>query len=180
MKFLLHGQETKRLKFRKINPSDFNIWLKFYEDPKTSLYWVSEDRSPIIKCENWYSKQKYRYNNDYGGMNVLIEKSSGEIIGHSGILVQMVDGKEELEIAYSLLPEFWNQGYAIEAAAKCKDFAFENDFSQSLISIISLSNIPSQKVALKNGMRITQSTSYNGNKVNIFRINKTDWENYID
>ncbi|MBS1576028.1 MAG: GNAT family N-acetyltransferase, partial [Bacteroidetes bacterium] len=78
----------------------------------------------------------------------------------------------ELEIAYSLLPEFWNKGYATEAASKCRDYAFENDFSDSLISIISLTNIPSEKVALKTGMSVDKKTIYHHNEVNIFRVNK--------
>ena len=106
-------------------------------------------------------------------MNALIEKESGRLIGHCGLLVQIVDGIPELEIAYSLLPEFWNKGYAIEAAMKCRDFAFANNFSDSLISIISLTNIPSEKVALKNGMHIDKRTIYSNNEVNIFRVNKS-------
>ncbi|HET8735172.1 MAG TPA: GNAT family N-acetyltransferase [Pricia sp.] len=44
------------------------------------------------------------------------------------------------------------QGYVTKAAQKCKEYAFENAFSDSLISIIQAHNVPSQKVALKLGM----------------------------
>lgn len=108
-------------------------------------------------------------------MNALIEKKSGKLIGHCGLLVQTVDEKTELEIGYSLLPEFWNRGYASEAAKKCRDFAFENKFSESLISIISKTNIPSQRVAAHNGMKLEKVTDYHGNAVFIFRIFYLDW-----
>src|SRR5690606_32134123 len=117
-------------------------------------------------------KQFLRYKNGLGGMNALIEKETGRLIGHCGLLAQSVDNIAELEIGYSLLPDFWNKGYATEAAKKCRDYAFENNFSASLISIISLSNIPSQKVAFKNGMKIDKQTTYNNNEVYIFRIDK--------
>ncbi|MBS1610031.1 MAG: GNAT family N-acetyltransferase [Bacteroidetes bacterium] len=172
MKFLLEGQQTGRLIFRKIQESDFNNWLEFHKNPLTSLYWISEKESPEKECEKWYQYQFYRYENDKGGMNALIEKESGRLIGHCGLLVQTVDNITELEIAYSLLPEFWNKGYATEAASKCRDYAFENDFSDSLISIISLTNIPSEKVALKIGMSVDKQTIYHHNEVNIFRVNK--------
>lgn len=172
MNYLLHGQQTTRLNFRSVLESDFNAWLKFFQDPNTSLHWVEEKESAEDACKNWYKKQAWRYENNMGGMNALIEKSSGRLIGHCGLLVQTVDDKTELEIGYSLLPEFWGKGYASEAAAKCKDFAFENDLAQSLISIISLTNIQSQKVALKNGMFVEKETAYKGNKVLIYRINK--------
>lgn len=176
MKYLLKGQETERLIFRKINNSDFNAWVKFFEDPNTSLHWVEEKETPVIACEKWYQKQSWRYENDKGGMNALIEKSSGRLVGHCGLLVQTVDGVSELEIGYSLLPEFWNRGFAFEAAERCKKYAFQNDYSDSLISIISLTNLPSQKVALKNGMLIEKETIYHQNRVYIFRVLKSSFK----
>lgn len=173
MKYLLEGQQTERLIFRKIHDSDFEAWVKFFEDPNTSLHWVEEKKTPITACEQWYQKQNWRYENDKGGMNALIEKASGRLVGHCGLLVQTVDGISELEIGYSLLPEFWNKGYAFEAAEYCKEYAFHNEYSESLISIISITNQPSQKVALKNGMVIEKQTIYHENKVYIFRVLKS-------
>ena len=175
MKYLLTNQETKRILFREIRISDFNDWLEFYKNPNTSLHWISKLESPEIECKKWYEKQFYRYENNLGGMNALIVKESGKLIGHCGLLIQKVDNITELEIGYSLLPEFWNKGFATESAKKCRDYAFENKLSNSIISIISLTNKPSETVAIKNGMKVDKVTEYNGNKVNIYRIDKTEW-----
>ena len=172
MKYLLTGCDSKRLFFRKIHISDFNDWLVFHNDPKTSAHWSSDLKSPEIECKAWYKWQFHRYENDLGGMNALIEKNTGRLVGHCGLLVQKVDDIEELEIGYSILPEFWNKGYATEAAIKCRDYAFENNLTDSLISIISLSNKASAKVAKRMGMTIDKLTEYNSNKVNIFKVIK--------
>ena len=172
MLYLLDGQESERLLFRKIRLSDFNSWLEFHKSPITSKHWICDRKDAETECRKWYEKQFYRYENDLGGMNALIEKKSNKLIGHCGLLVQTVDTISELEIGYSLLPDFWNQGFASEAAKKCKDFAFENCLSDSLISIISLTNMESKNVALKIGMSLDNTTFYDGNAVDIFRISK--------
>lgn len=171
--YLLDGQETNRLVFKKISLSYFNDWLAFFEDPETSRHWIFEkEDDPETTCKNWFARQFDRHNNDEGGMNALFEKDSNRLVGHCGLLKQTVDNIAEIEIAYSLLPAFWNKGYATEAAEKCKQFAFENNLASSLISIISLTNIPSEKVATKIGMTLDKTTVYRGNNVNIFRIRK--------
>lgn len=175
MNYLLDGFQTERLIFRKILNTDRDRWLEFFKDPTTSIHWVEERQSPEDACAKWYEKQFGRYENNRGGMNALIEKQSGNLIGHCGLLVQTVDGIQELEIGYSLLPAFWNKGYASEAAQLCRDVAFQNKYADSLISIISVTNIPSENVARKNGMKIDKATVYNGNRVHIFRIAREEW-----
>lgn len=176
MNYLLHQQASERLEFKRISLYWFDDWLKFFEDPETSKYWVEEKETPRVACEKWYARQFERYEKGLGGMNALIEKSSGKLVGHAGLLVQQVDGVAELEIAYSLLPESWGKGYAIEAAQKCKNIAFKDYQVPSLISIISLTNLPSQKVATKNGMRIDKRTIYKQNEVLIFRITRAEYD----
>ena len=109
-------------------------------------------------------------------MNVLIQKATGTFLGQCGLLIQTVDGVDELEIGYSLLPLYRGKGYAIEAARKCRDFAFENNLSDSLISIIDPDNVASQKVALQNGMKLDKCTIYKDGHYNIYRIHKNEWE----
>ncbi len=170
MDLLLVDQETERLKFRKINVSDFEAWLPFYQNPLSTQYWEGLPKDPIKACEEQFQRVFERYENNLGGMNALIQKTSDRLIGICGLLVQVVDGIQELEIGYSILPEFWCKGYATEAAKKCKEFAFTNKLADSLISIIHIDNIPSQKVALANGMQLKKTTTYKNNPVHIYRI----------
>jgi len=166
----IEGQHSERLRFEAVDRSQYDQWLPFFKDPSTSVHWVEARELPEIACAKWYDKQLWRYANNRGGMNALVEKASGKLVGYAGLLVQVVDGISELEIAYSLLPAFWNKGYATEAARQCRDFAFTHRLAPSLISIISLTNLPSQKVARNNGMAIDKQTEYHRNKVFIFRV----------
>lgn len=168
--FLLEGQESERLQYRKLEPADFDTWLPFHQNPLSSNFWVGLPEDPMAACQHWFDKAFHRYENNLGGMNVLTNKNTNEFIGQCGLLIQTIDGIKELEIGYSILPKYWKQGYAIEAAQKCKLFAKENNFADSLISTIQIDNIASQKVALKNGMHLDKTTIYDGNQVHIYRI----------
>ncbi len=170
MRYVLDGEESSRLLFRKVTLADFSDWLEFFLDSSSFLHWKSERLSPEKECQDWYEKQFGRYETNRGGMNALIEKSTGYLIGHCGLLVQQVDGITELEIGYSLLPAGRNKGYATEAAIRCKEFAFQKRFADSLISIISKTNQPSMNVAVKNGMKPEKQTVYNQNEVIIYRV----------
>ncbi|MBO0343536.1 GNAT family N-acetyltransferase [Flagellimonas profundi] len=171
-KYLLENQVSNRLIFRKLEESDFEDWLPFYHNPKSTQYWQGLPTNPVEACRTQFDRVFERYDNDLGGMNALILKESRELVGICGLLVQTVDNVKELEIGYSVLPNFWLQGFAFEAAKKCKEFAFENNLADSLISIIHVDNLPSQKVALKNGMLLDKTTTYKNNPVHIFRVNQ--------
>lgn len=168
---LLENQESARLCYRKVEPSDFDTWLPFYLDRDSTRYWDGIPKNPIIACEQQFERIFERYEYKLGGMNALINKNTLELVGLCGLLVQVVDTIQELEIGYSLLPRHRKKGFAIEAAQKCKNFAAKHHLSESLISIIHVENLPSQRVALANGMHLDKTTTYKQNPVHIFRVN---------
>ena len=177
MKYNLQGQETERLTFRLLEKNDFNRWLNLFSGENVARFLgMDTTLSPKELCQLWFDKSFNRYKNDLGVMNVLVDKKTNLLVGQCGLLIQTIEAEDRLEIGYSILPEFWNQGFASEAAQKCKNFAFENNFSDSLISMVHVDNIGSEKVALKNGMKLEKYIeNYKGSPVNIFSIDKTNW-----
>lgn len=173
MKYLLTGQQTDRLEFRLLKSEDFEIWIDLFKEKNVAKFLdMDTTLSPTELCKAWFDKSFNRYENNLGGMNVLIDKKSNQFIGQCGLLVQTIDDVERLEVGYSILPKFWNQGYAYEAASKCKNYAFEHSFTDSLISVVHNDNIGSEKVAIKNGMTFEKKTD----KVfNVFSIDKKNW-----
>jgi len=174
MKYLLSGEETERLEFRLLKQSDFEKWLPFFDNREVATFLAMDPTKPKRElCEFWFEKVFNRYKNDLGGMNVLIEKSTGDFIGQCGLLVQEVEGENRLEVGYSILPKFWGKGFASEAAIKCKEFAFENNFADSIISVIHPDNRASEKVAIRNGMSVSKFVEFNDMPANVFEVLKT-------
>ena len=56
------------------------------------------------------------------------------------------------EIGYVFDDEYWGLGYATEAAKACKKYGFEVMGAAELFSIIRGNNLPSIRVAERNGM----------------------------
>ena len=175
MNYLLEGQTSQRLCFRLLTPADADTWIEFCRHPLSNKYWhLHPPETPDQRCKVLLETTFDRYASGKGGMNVLIDKQTRVFIGLCGLLIQVVDGLEELEVGYAIMPDFWNRGYATEAASKCVLHAFENGWRDSVISIIHEQNIESQKVALKNKMKLEKATVYKNNPVKIFRITKKD------
>lgn len=178
MKYTLEGQETERLKFRLLNIEDFDDCIELFKDNEVCRFLgVDKIETPNERCRLWFEMTFDRYKNDLGGQNILIEKNTNKIIGQSGLLLREIEGKQEIEITYSILPNFRGKGFATESTEKCKNFAFESNFSESLISIIHTENISSEKVAKKNGMKKYKKTEFKGMSVNIYRIDLIEWKN---
>ena len=167
---LLDGHQTERLRFRKLIESDFQKWLPFYKDPTSTEFWEGIPEDPVEACKAQFNRQFERYEKNIGGMNALIDIASGKLVGICGLLLQEFDGRKEWEIGYSLMPEFRGKGYATEAAQYCKKIAFKNELAPSLISMIHIDNLPSQAVAVRNGMSRDSQTTYKDNPVYIYRV----------
>jgi [ribosomal protein S5]-alanine N-acetyltransferase len=168
---LLNNYTSERLIFRPLEESDQEAWMPFFED-KESARFMPVNGDAVVGTKEIIAKQIERYKRDNYGLYALIEKTTKDLVGLCGPLVQEVDGVKELEIGYHLLPKYRKQGYAIEAAKAVKAYVFSNKMSDSVISIIHVENIASQKVAMKNGMKADKRTEFKGFPAYIFRAVK--------
>lgn len=76
------------------------------------------------------------------------------MIGQCGLTWQEIPGQTVPEVGYLFNRAHWHRGYAIEAARACRDHGFKALGFEAVYSIIRQTNRASQRVALKNGMRV--------------------------
>lgn len=180
MNYLLTDLETERLSFRLLTEADFEEWLPLFERPEVGTYLsMDKDFTQQQRCEKWFEKSMARYQEKTGGMNVLVHKKTGKMIGQAGLLIQDIENSKQLEVGYSILPAYWQQGYASEAARFIKKIGFEKaydkDFQNALISVIHKDNIGSQKVALHNDMAVFSPYPADKDFI-IYKQTRADWE----
>ena len=80
----------------------------------------------------------------------VIERSSGLIIGYSGVNWFDFEGERRLEYGYRLIPEARGKGYATEAGRAVLDRAAET-FRGEILAMIDPTNSASKNVARKLG-----------------------------
>lgn len=168
---LLFGHQTERLILEQVSEeSHFAQWLEFCAFPGSLDYiGLHEHATPEAKCKAWFDRVTYRYTNGLGGMNALIEQSSGKLVGQCGLLVQDLEDGRFLEIGYSLHPAFRGKGYALEAARACMERAQAIKVSDEVISMIHVDNEPSMNVARSMGMEPWKEVIQKGDPIVLFR-----------
>ncbi len=96
-----------------------------------------------------------------------------ELIGDCGIIRQEVEGEHLYEIGYHLRRDFWGQGLATEAAIACRDWAFAQLKTERVISLIRPENLPSRRVAERNGMTLWKEVNWRGLAHYVYSVEKT-------
>ncbi len=164
---------TDRIRLRHMNHTTDRAWLLDFckDDEAVQFFFPMDDREAY--CNLWMDREVTRRNNNGATMYVIEDKASGVPVGQCGILVQEVDGKEWVEIGYSLRTEYRGKGYASEAAILCKNYIFKANISDLIISIIHPDNINSQRVAQRNGMTRGHRTTFRDIPVDIWSIKKS-------
>ena len=148
--------ETERMIARFMTEGDVENLLKIFSDPLAMQYYPgTKNREDTIKWVTWVL-QSYE---DHGhGFYIWELKETKTFVGQCGLIFQAdVDGRDEVEIGYLFARKFWNQGLATEAARACKSYGFEHFGFPRLISLIQPVNLPSRRVAEKNGMTIEKT-----------------------
>lgn len=147
--------ETERLLLRELEYSDIDALSAILRDEETMYAYngaFSENETL-----DWLERQLARYKKYGFGLWAVILKESGEMIGQCGLTMQPWKDKELLEVGYLLNKKYWHMGYATEAAKACKRYAFKTLDAREVCSIIRDTNIPSRRVAERNGMSVTDS-----------------------
>ncbi|WP_160679944.1 GNAT family N-acetyltransferase [Clostridium sp. C8-1-8] len=145
--------ETKRLLLREMTQADFTDLCKILQDDE--VMYAYEGPFTIDEVQGWLDKQIGRYKEFGFGLWAVVLKETGLMIGQCGLSMQDYNDNKVLEVGYLLQKEYWHHGYASEAAIACKEYAFDKLNAKEVCSIIRDTNIPSQNVAIRNGMTCT-------------------------
>ena len=154
-------QESERLYYRRLVDADQALWEEFFVDnPNLVFFGFDLSLSKAQLAANWFAMQMERYEKQGTGMLAVRRKEDGKLIGMTGLLSREIEGENEFEIGYSLIPAYWRKGYATEMAQTMKAFGRKHQMTDRFVSMIHVDNIGSIKVAKNNGMKPLFHTTY--------------------
>jgi [ribosomal protein S5]-alanine N-acetyltransferase len=152
--------ETERLVLRELSLTDADDLLEIWGDERAMrLFPKTLNREEL---QGWIERNQKRYDDLGHGIWAVIVKESAQFAGDCGLVIQDVEGALELEVGYHFKPRFWGNGYATEAARGCLDYAFTRLGHRRVISMIRPENLPSRRVAERNGLQIEREIFWRG------------------
>jgi len=174
--------ETERLILRPMVAADIDPLLRVFGDPKVMAAFHTEpfDRGQM---EGWVRRNLDHQARHGYGLFAVILKATGELIGDCGLELMEPDDVDPTagavpgatahtvaELGYDVRSDVWNQGFATEAAAAVRDYAFGTLGLPRLISLIHQGNHASRRVAGKIGMRHARDLDRSGVPYWLFTI----------
>ena len=149
--------ETERLIFRPTNLKDKAFILELLNTPKW-LANIGDRKVYTLDAAAEYIKQKILPQQEALGFSnyTVMRKSDLIKMGTCGIYDR--EGLEGVDIGFAFLPAYEGKGYAFEASSKLLELAFTEFGIQTISAITTKTNLSSQKLLEKLGLKFLKYT----------------------
>ena len=142
--------DSERLFLREMTMDDFDALYKVLADKEIMQHYPYSFDEERVRA--WIQRNMDRYKEFGFGLWAVCLKETGEMIGDCGLTLQNIEGEMLPEIGYHIRADQQRKGYAREAAAAVRDWAFANTDYPALYSYCKYTNVPSYKTAEAIGM----------------------------
>ena len=153
---------TERLEIRRFRQADKEQYAKIMTNPAVYKYLGSGeglDEAGAHKLLTFFSFSL--------GVFAVVEKKSGNLIGHCGIR-PIQDGRIELLYAYD--PSAWGKGYGTEAATAVLEYGKENFEIDELIAMAYPENPASIGIIKKLGFKSIGQEEHFGKMLEVYSL----------
>ena len=176
--------ETDRLVLRTIQDGDAAEQYRVLNTPTVMARLggpkeLHEIEAKHAKATQWYAQRGFSF-------LFLIEKETGETVGHAGIKLvdnPLAKNQGDHEIGWVIREDRWRRGYAEEAVRAIIDWAFGRVDAPYVVALTSELNVPSWKLMEKLGMVRREDLDFDDpafppedRKTILYSLTKDQWE----
>jgi ribosomal-protein-alanine N-acetyltransferase len=169
---LLDEISTPHLLLRRLTADDLDDLTRMHLDPRV-MATLGGIRS-LDETRTWLA-QKLEHWRQYGfGLWLARERETEQFAGRGGLQHVAIDGRDEIEVGYSFLPDFWGCGLATELARASIRIAFTVLNLPEIVCFTLTTNHASQRVMQKAGFRYERDFLYQNLPHVLYRLRRTD------
>ena len=164
---------TERLILRGLREEDIDVMAQLFANPdfmRFSLGVFTERKQTVAFIEKVIDWDRAGLPSQFA----VIPRGKEAVIGYCGFL-HHAEMPGEVEIGYRLHPDCWNRGLITEAARTVRNHGFADLKLPRVISLIHPENIPSRRVAEKNGMKVEKEITFRGFPTLVYAITCEEW-----
>jgi RimJ/RimL family protein N-acetyltransferase len=164
---------TPRLILSRPRPTDFADLRRFAtnEQVMATLGGVQTEEQTRVALERHLDHwQRHGF-----GWWTMRDRAGGTFSGRGGLRHFVVAGREEIELGYGLLPDYWGQGLAAEMSREALSLGFETLGIPSIVAFTLPTNQRSRRVMEKVGFRYECDTIHAELPHVLYRVTASDW-----
>ena len=165
--------QTERLILRSFSREDVDAMAQLFANPDFmgfSLGVFTERKQTVAFIEKVIGWDRAGIPSQFA----VVPRGEEAVIGYCGFF-HHAEVPGEIEIGYRLDPNYWNRGLITEAARAVRDHGFRYWKLLRVISLIHPENIPSRRVAEKNGMKLEKEITFRGFPTLVYAMSREEW-----
>jgi [ribosomal protein S5]-alanine N-acetyltransferase len=170
--------ETERLLLRDLRLTDLEGMFALDSDPEVHKFLGNKPVKTIDESRIILESVLKQYKERGIGRFAVIEKSSGDFVGWSGLRLNteynMNGFTKYYDVGYRLIKRFWGKGFATESGKASVDYAFNNMKLPEIYATTELGNQASHNALLKIGLHYVEDFYFEQEQVNLrwYKIEK--------
>ena len=159
--------KTNRLQAERLFPKHKVEIFAMHREKK-----VMETLGELANVENdvlgWLENNVNHWERHGYGIWMFYDKETGAFVGRGGLRHDKVEGREEIEVEYALLPDYWGKGLGTEIGIAILDIAQKCGI-KSVVAYTKTSHTASIHVMKKLGFTYERKIQYGGTPHVLYR-----------
>jgi RimJ/RimL family protein N-acetyltransferase len=162
--------KTDRLHLVPLAPAHAEAWYQaIWSDPDVTRFLPPQQASPREQVDERIVRAASHWDRHGFGIWILEEVSSGDLLGHTGLVV---NEPPDVELIYALRRRVWGRGFATEAALSVLDHAFRHLALDEVAALVFPYNTASIRVLEKLGFERAGETERFDAKLLCYRLTR--------
>jgi [ribosomal protein S5]-alanine N-acetyltransferase len=167
--------ETARLRGERVRPEHESDLVRMEQDPRMfPTLWGRPEPPTVAEIRSGLGRRRDHWERHGFGMWLLRDRGTGAMVGRGGLQQTEVSGELEVEVAWAIVADRWNEGLATELAHAAVHAAFTELGLPGLVAVTLPHNGASRRVMEKVGFAYERDVVHADLPHVLYRLSRPD------